>query len=83
MKYLAERANLTLEDVAYDSSDFQFWGSEQYLKGISLFDPKSYKVNPNNSIFTKSQIKEFKKQADELNNSKQGDTCAFFLRKKL
>jgi 2-polyprenyl-3-methyl-5-hydroxy-6-metoxy-1,4-benzoquinol methylase len=82
IKYLAEQANLTLEDVAYDSTDFQFWGSEQYLKGISLFDPKSYKVNPKNSIFTKSQITEFKNQADELNNNKQGDSCAFFLRKK-
>ena len=82
MKILAEKAGLKIDgEVAFDSSAFQFWGSEQYKEDISLFDEKSYKVNKSKSIFSKSQIKEFKKRADELNKNKQGDSAAFFLRK--
>lgn len=83
IEFLAEQSNLILEDVVYDSSDFQFWGSEQYIKDIPLFDSMSYKLNRKNSIFTKFQIDEYKKKADELNKNKRGDSCAFFLRKKL
>jgi hypothetical protein len=71
MKYLANKVNLKLdEEVAYDSTAFQFWGSEQYQKGISLHDPKSHKVNPKSSTFTKEQIRDFRKRAEELNRSK-------------
>jgi SAM-dependent methyltransferase len=79
---LAEKANLNLEEIIYEATDFQFWGSEQYIKDIPLTSPYSYYVNPSKSIFKKEQIKLFRKKAEELNSMNQGDSAAFILRKK-
>jgi len=79
---LAEKVNLDLEKIVYDSTDFQFWGSEQYIRDIPLTAPRSYSVDPTNSIFSVFKIAAFKQKAKELNLKNQGDSCAFFLRKK-
>ena len=42
MEILAEKARLRIYDIAYDSNEFQFWGSEQYTKNIPLLSEKSY-----------------------------------------
>lgn len=81
IKFLIENTSLTLEKTIYDSTGFQFWGSEQYLKDISLFEPKSYAINKDNSIFSKSDIKKFEKKSKELNKKQDGDSCAFILKK--
>ena len=81
MRFLAEKAGLKLEQVIYDSSEFQYWGSEQYLKDIPLFSANSYLENPSKSIFRKSDIRAYSKKAKELNKNNQGDSCAFFLKK--
>lgn len=79
---LAEKADLNLEKIVYDSTDFQFWGSEQYIRDVPLTDPHSYNVvDPSNSIFSNKEIAAFKQKAKELNLKNQGDSCAFFLRK--
>jgi len=78
---LAEKSGLFVEDVVYDSTEFQFWGSEQYLKGIPLNDPRSYNQSIRNSIFSKEDVKRFRKKAIELNHDKRGDSAAFFLKK--
>ena len=77
---LAKKVNLNLEEIVYNSTDFQFWGSEQYLKNIPLKDPRSYGVDPSNSIFSNTEITVFKQKAKKLNLKNQGDACAFFLR---
>lgn len=78
-KLLTENSGLTIQEVIFDSTEFQFWGSEQYKRGIPLNSENSYSVNPEKSIFTAKQIKEFKKMAKELNKNKQGDQAAFYL----
>jgi len=78
---LAEQSKLKLTKVKYDSSDLQFWGSEQYLKNISFFSPNSYYLNKKENIFSKKQISNFKKQAIELNNNNDGDQAIFILKK--
>lgn len=78
---LAGMSSLNLEKTIYDSTDFQFWGSEQYVKDIPLMDSRSYLKNPSGSIFSKEEISEFKKKAKELNSKNLGDACAFILRK--
>ena len=80
--YLAEKANLKVEKIVYDSTDFQFWGSEQYLMNIPLTDSRSRFVNSSNSLFSRREIISYKKKAEELNRKNQGDTMAVFLRKK-
>ena len=59
----------------------QFWGSEQYLRDITLNDTCSYFLNPRNSIFSKKEIEIFKRKANELNLSKEGDSAGFYLKK--
>lgn len=78
MTLLAEASGFKLERVIYDSTDFQFWGSEQYARDIPLRDKRSYAETPENSIFTNQQIVDFKKQADELNKTGRGDQACFY-----
>jgi SAM-dependent methyltransferase len=78
---LVEKVGLKLERIVYDSTGKQFWGSEQYSKNISLKDDNSYDKNPSNSIFSKSQIKEFNRKAIELNKQQKGDAACFYLSK--
>ena len=75
-------ADFEIERFEYDSNDYIIWSSEQYLQGMELQDPKSYMINPKASIFTKGQIKEFKKIMKTENEKGNGDTAAIYLRKK-
>jgi len=77
---LVKKSGLVIKDMIFDSTDFQFWGSEQHSGGIPLMAKNSYGVNPKRSIFTSKQIKEFKSMSKELNTNKQGDQAGFFLR---
>jgi 2-polyprenyl-3-methyl-5-hydroxy-6-metoxy-1,4-benzoquinol methylase len=82
IRLLAEKANLELIDIVYDSSSLQFWGSEQYLNNIALLDKKSYGVNPRGSMFSKKEIANFASQAITLDRNQQGDTVVFIIRKR-
>ncbi len=82
MEVLAEQSGLKIEKIFFDSGEFQFWGSEQYIKNIPLVSSESYKFNKKNSIFTQEQLADFKRKAVELNRTKKGDMCAFYLKKK-
>jgi len=81
--YLSKEAGLAIEDITFDSTSFQFWGSEQYKRDIPLRAENSYVVNPGNSIFTAKQIAEYEQMAKELNRIKQGDQAAFYLTRKV
>lgn len=82
IKHLANEVGLKVIDIEYDSTAFQFYGSEQYLKDIPLNDPRAFRGDLKNSIFSKKDIKLFTNMAIELNEKKEGDSCAFFLQKK-
>ena len=79
---LAERSHLQLVDVVCDSTEFQFWGSEQYLRGIPLSSEHSFGVDPKGSIFSRREIRSFRKRAKELNEVQQGDRAVFYLKKE-
>lgn len=76
------KAGFECLNVIYDSTDFQFWGSEQYTKNIPLVSEKSYSINPSNSIFSPDQIEDYKSKANKLNLEKDGDMAAFIFRLK-
>lgn len=82
IRYLAGQTGLQLDQVIYDSSAFQLWGSEQYEQNISLLSERSYAVNPGKSIFTRQQIRDFKREAKKLNAAGQGDQAIFILSRK-
>ena len=79
LKVLAEKTKFKIKEIVYDSSEFQFWGSEQYLKDIPLMAENSYGKNPAKSIFTKTQIEDYKKMADKLNRESQGDQAVIYM----
>ncbi|BCW99254.1 MAG: putative methyltransferase [Armatimonadota bacterium] len=81
MEHLAASSGLTLEHVVYDSTDFQFWGSEQYRREVPLVAEDSYFLNPARSIFTPDQIRHFVREADDLNRRGEGDSAVFYLRR--
>jgi 2-polyprenyl-3-methyl-5-hydroxy-6-metoxy-1,4-benzoquinol methylase len=81
LNLLSQKAGFVIEHVEFDSKAFQFWGSEQYVRGIPLYDPRSYRVNPGKGLFSNDEIVAFEKRAEELNNVSDGDQACFYLRK--
>ena len=81
VRVLADRCGLNLTGVVYDSSAFQFWASEQYALDIPLYDPRSYALGADTSMFSRDQIGVFERRAAELNAAKLGDQAVFYLRK--
>ncbi len=82
MHLLAEQCGFEVFKIDFDSTAFQFWGSEQYLKEIPLMDARSYAINPKQSMFSDADIASFEARAQALNRDQQGDQACFYLRKK-
>lgn len=76
---LAVQTGFEVKKIRYDSTAFQFWGSEQYLNDVPLLDEKSYFVNPESSAFTTEQISAFAAEAEQLNARAEGDQAVFYL----
>jgi hypothetical protein len=79
IQLLAAKAGLRVKEVIYDSTEFQFWGSEQYLRDVPLNAEQSYAKCPSGSIFSDAQIQSFRVRADWLNQHGEGDQAAFYL----
>ncbi len=58
----------------------QFWGSEQYMRGIPLADARSWHRNPEASPWTARQVERWSRRARRLNAAGRGDEGAFVLR---
>jgi len=71
---LAEKTDLNLYKVQFDSAYTQFTGSEKYLRNLSH--------KKDNEVFTKEEIKSFKNRASYLNKLNDGDSACFYLRKE-
>jgi SAM-dependent methyltransferase len=78
---LAKAEGMTLRHVLYDSTAFEFAGSEQYRAGIPLVAPNSFWVNPQQSIFSDTQMQQFHDQAAAANQAGNGGRAAFYLYK--
>jgi SAM-dependent methyltransferase len=82
MEYLANETGFRVTHVIYDSTEFQFWGSELYRRGIPLFgqsDTLSDSVR--SSTFTKDELSQMKVEAEQLNRAGKGDQACFYLYK--
>jgi len=82
MRLLAGSCGFTVSKVIYNSTSFQFWGSEQCADDIALLEQKSYAVEPRLSMFSKRDIAKFSQRAEKLNIEKTGDQACFYLVKK-
>ncbi|MEE7479145.1 class I SAM-dependent methyltransferase [Methylobacterium hispanicum] len=79
LERLAERSGFRIAEVAYDSYDLQFWGSEQYRRDIPLFDPGSYRWGQGAPLFTPEEIDRWRARSVALNAEGRGDQAAFYL----
>lgn len=83
MAILAGEAGFEVKKVVYDDAEaFSLWASEQYRHDIPLQDKqRSWRHNPEESLFTKEKIAEFLALSEELKKIQQGDQAAFYLYK--
>ena len=81
LRAAAAEAGLEVFATVRDSTELQFWRSEQYRRDIPLLDPASHQADPHGSSFTRAQIRDWRKRAAELNAAGEGDTIATFLRR--
>lgn len=80
MKLLADKTGFEVSSIIYDSTEFQFWGSEQYQREIPLNSEQS--LTCSEGIFSKKEVSRFRRMAKKLNQLKKGDQAGFFLKKK-
>ncbi len=77
MKVLAERTGLRLGEVVHESNEFQFWGSEQYVRDIPLHDPRSLAPLWKQAL-AHCKLKQYRARAAELNRKGEGDSACFY-----
>jgi hypothetical protein len=66
-----------LKEVLFDSTAFQFWGTELYERGLSL-DPKLV-----DELYSKEELATLEKKALHYNKEGKGDQVCFFLSKRI
>lgn len=71
---LAKENGFFIESYYNDSYKFQFTGSEKYSRGLSY--------QSSNSIFTKDEIRKFRKESQHLNKIGRGDQVVVVLTKQ-
>jgi SAM-dependent methyltransferase len=74
INWLAEDTGFKVVKTLYDSTAFQFVGSEGYLRNIPLKDV--------DHVFSGKQVKVFEKEAKRLNRIQDGDSACFYLYKE-
>lgn len=75
MLRLATDTGLRHIRTLFDSSAFQFWGSEQYRRGVPLASSSAHSVSP-------TVLKRWEEEARELNRRDDGDQAAYFFSPK-
>jgi len=75
LEILASKAGFIVEDIVFDSSEYQFIGSELYQRDIPLM------AGWNQEIYSKAEVENFRLQAQKLNSTGEGDQACFYLYK--
>ena len=79
IEQLAQSCGFQLDRIVDDSNGFQFWGSEQYRRGIALMRPGCNDIVPAPGAFTRAELREFERRAAALNQAGDGDQIAVYL----
>ena len=77
LRRLAAQHGLRVERMDDDSGSFQFWGSEQYRRGIALADPRGH--GKAHRLFDKADMKALSRRAEALNREGEGDQLCLVL----
>ncbi len=83
MDILAKDAGFEIRQTVFDSTGFQFWGSELYIKDIPLFSTEdNNNIYPVEKVFSTAELQAFERDAEQLNLEHKGDSAVFYLYKK-
>lgn len=83
LQILAEKCGFEIRHIIFDSTDFQFWGSELYKKDIPLFAAEDdFKMYAIEKVFNSDELKTFELNAKQLNIDSKGDSASFYLYKR-
>ncbi len=83
MEILANQTGFEIKKTMFDSTSFQFLGSELYQKNIPLYTAEnSYQLHVFENLFNAEEIQTFEQKAEQLNREGKGDSAAFYLYKK-
>jgi len=74
VQVLALKHGFTLQDVHFDSTQFQFTGSERYLRNIPLAEKEE------DEVFGSQELREYRLKADQLNKDGTGDQACFIFK---
>ncbi len=74
IKLLADLTGFDVAAIVYDSTSFQFFGSELYLLNIPLTE-----FYAGHNIFSRHQMKYFEQESKRLNRLNDGDSACFYL----
>lgn len=77
MRQLVASVGLKVDAVEYDSTEFQFWGSELCERGAWFGAVHPNKIRRK---FDRQQWQRFRREAQELNQKGLGDQACFYLR---
>ncbi|MEP6848115.1 MAG: class I SAM-dependent methyltransferase [Acidobacteriota bacterium] len=78
---MAREIGFDVENVVYDSTAFQFVGSEQYVRDIPLAESFEDSDTFLQNLFGKEQLTEWGEEAEKLNADHRGDQACFYLKK--
>lgn len=81
IRHLADAAGFIIQDIIFDSTDYQFRGSELYVRGITQCDA-SGNISQTPAGVSRSQLRTWKRRAKQLNREQRGDQAAFLLKKQ-
>jgi SAM-dependent methyltransferase len=76
---VAAQAGLKIIKLDFDSTGFQFWGSELFRRDIPLNDPRSPAAGGAPAIFTAAELSDFEVKARALNQAARGDQIVAWL----
>lgn len=76
-KALAEKTGFQLNEVEFDSTGLQFWGTKLYEKGLPL-DQRTLGKH-----FDHETMKSFTEKASQYNKEGKGDQVCFYLKKRV
>ena len=82
IEILSKRLGLKVVNARRNSTELQFWGSEQYVRDTPLMSSESYVYGLRRSMFTRSQIRRYHRMAAKLNNEGSGDQVVIIMRKE-
>jgi SAM-dependent methyltransferase len=78
LEMAAGRTGLEVVESGDDSTDFQFWASELYVRGVGLHEADS--VGGAKAFFSSAQLHKYRREAMALNAARRGDQAWFILR---